>query len=183
MIAANRYTFPQRLLHWLLAILIFGLLAGGLSFWALGYEGLVKLVGERIANDLFMYHKSFGILILLLTAFRLWLRRRHPAPPYDPPLSLFERLVSGVLMIVLYLLSLALPIVGMLATSAEGYPIQFFGFNLPGLIPVNKELGEQLFDLHGLGALILGLTVLVHMAAGIKHWRLKDGIMARISLP
>jgi len=31
--------------------------------------------------------------------------------------------------------------------------------------------------------LVLGLVVLLHMAAGIKHWRLKDGVMTRISLP
>ncbi|QIK37595.1 cytochrome b [Caldichromatium japonicum] len=183
MTAVNRYTFAQRLLHWLLAILIFGLLAGGLTFWALGYEGLVKLVGEQIAGDLYMYHKSFGILILLLTFLRLWLRWRHPAPPYDPPLRLPERLVSGALILGLYLLSLAVPIIGGLATSAEGYPVQFFGLTLPGLLAENEELGEELFDLHGLGALILGLAVLVHMAAGIKHWLLKDGIMTRISLP
>ncbi|QGU32512.1 cytochrome b [Thermochromatium tepidum] len=179
----NRYTFTQRLLHWLIVALVFGMLLGGLSFWALGYEGLERLAGPQVTANLFLYHKSIGILVLALTLVRLWLRRRTPPPPYDPPLTVLERLVSGVTMVLLYLLSLAVPIGGALATSAAGYPVQFFGLELPGLLPENKQLGETLFLYHGLGALALALVVLVHMAAGIKHWRLKDGVMTRISLP
>ena len=44
-------------------------------------------------------------------------------------------------------------------------------------------LAKTLFLYHGLGGLALGLVVLLHVAAGLKHWRLKDGIMTRISLP
>ena len=180
---ANRYTFTQRMLHWLIAALVFGMLLGGLTFWALGSEGLVDRVGQQVTANLFMYHKSIGILVLLLTVLRIWLRRRDPAPPYDPPLGLVERLVGGTTVLVLYLLSIGLPIGGALATAASGYPVQFFGFELPGLLPENKALGETLFFYHGLGGLALALVVLLHMAAGIKHWRLKDGVMTRISLP
>lgn len=180
---ANRYTFTQRMLHWLIAALVFGMLLGGLTFWALGYEGLVDRVGPQVTANLFMYHKSIGILVLLLTVLRIWLRRRDPAPPYDPPLGLVERLVGGTTVLVLYLLSIGLPIGGALATATSGYPVQFFGFTLPGLLPENEALGETLFFYHGLGGLALGLVVLLHMAAGIKHWRLKDGVMTRMSLP
>ena len=180
---ANRYTFTQRMLHWLIAALVFGMLLGGLTFWALGYEGLVDRVGPQVTANLFMYHKSIGILVLLLTVLRIWLRRRDPAPPYDPPLGLVERLVGGTTVLVLYLLSIGLPIGGALATATSGYPVQFFGFELPGLLPEKEALGETLFFYHGLGGLALGLVVLLHMAAGIKHWRLKDGVMTRMSLP
>ena len=179
----NRYTLAQRLLHWLIAVLVMGLLCAGLLFWALGYEGLVKLLGEETTNTLFMMHKSFGILVLLLTILRIVLRRRSPAPPYDPPLSGIERLVSGSTVLLMYLLCIGLPIGGALATAAAGYPVQFFGLNLPGLIGQNPELAKTLFLYHGLGGLALGLVVLLHVAAGLKHWRLKDGIMTRISLP
>jgi cytochrome b561 len=182
-LTANRYTFTQRMLHWLIAALIFGMLLGGLTFWALGDEGLVNLAGPQVTANLYMYHKSIGLLVLLLTVLRIWLRRRDPAPPYDPPLSAGERLVGGTTVLVLYLISIGLPIGGALATTLSGYPVQFFGFELPGLLAENKELGETLFFYHGLGGLALGLVVLLHMAAGIKHWRLKDGVMTRISLP
>jgi len=179
----NRYTLLQRLIHWLVALMVLGLLLGGLAFWALDYEGLSKLLGEDTTNTLFMVHKSVGILILVLTLLRIWLRKRTPAPPYDPPLGLIERMVGGGVHLLLYLFLIAVPIVGWVATAASGYPIQFFGTQLPGLIGENKELGAMLFTYHGIGGLIVAGLLLIHIAAGLKHWRLKDGIMTRISLP
>ncbi|EXJ17014.1 cytochrome b [Imhoffiella purpurea] len=179
----NRYTFLQRLTHWLIALMVFGLLLGGLAFWALGYEGLSKMLGEDTAGMLFMYHKSFGILVLALTFLRLWLRRLTPAPAYDPPLGLLERMVGGSIHLLLYLFLIAVPVVGLVATAASGHPIQFFDAQLPSIIDENKELGATLFAYHGLGGLIVAGLLLIHIAAGLKHWKLKDGIMTRISLP
>jgi len=76
-----------------------------------------------------------------------------------------------------------MPIVGWLATAAGGFPVQFFGIQLPGFIGKNPEFAEELFDLHGvIAAVVAGLLVL-HIGAGLKHWKRKDGVMRRISLP
>jgi cytochrome b561 len=182
-LTTNRYSLLQRLLHWLIAILVFGLLIAGAAFWALDFDGLVSLVGEETTKTLFMVHKSVGITVLLLTILRILLRRRSPAPPYDPPLGGLERMVGTGLQWLLNLLLIGLPIGGWIATAASGYPVQFFGITLPGLIGENKELGEMLFGYHGIGGLVLAFLVLIHVAAGLKHWRLKDGVMTRISLP
>lgn len=178
-----RYTFLQRILHWLIALMVFGLLAAGLAFWGLEYEGIASLLGEETARLVYKAHKTFGILVLMLMLLRIALRRLSPAPPYDPPLGLIERMVGGGIHLLLYALLIGLPLGGWLATAAEGYPIQFFDMILPGIIGENKELGETLFFYHGLGGLIVFGLVLLHTAAGLKHWRLKDGIMTRISLP
>lgn len=183
MATANRYTFLQRLLHWLIALIVFGLLLAGLGFWALGYEGLKGMLGDEGVNTVYMLHKSFGILVLLLTVLRLVLRFRTPPPAYDPPLGLLERMVGGGIHVLLYLFLIGLPIGGWIATAASGYPIQFFGMTLPGIIGENKELGEMMFFYHGIGGLIVAVLLLIHIAAGLKHWKLKDGIMTRISLP
>ncbi|AFL72962.1 cytochrome b [Thiocystis violascens] len=179
----QRYTLLQRLLHWLIALMVFGLLAAGFTFWSLGYEGTVGLFGEELTNMLYKIHKTFGILLLLLMIARIALRRVSPAPPHDPPLSGVERMVGGGIHLLLYALLIGLPIGGWLATAASGYPIQFFDLTLPGIIGENKELGATLFFYHGIGGLVVLGLVLVHTAAGLKHWRLKDGIMTRISLP
>jgi cytochrome b561 len=179
----TRYTFLQRLLHWLIALIVFGLLAAGFTFWALGYEGTVNLFGNELTNQLYTYHKSFGILILLLMVLRLVLRRMNPAPPYDPPLGGVERFVGGSVHVLLYIILLAMPIGGWLATASGGFPVQFFDWELPGLVPKNEALSEQLFLIHGIAGLVLLALVLVHIAAAIKHWKLKDGVMGRISLP
>jgi cytochrome b561 len=179
-----RYTLVQRLLHWLIAIVVFGLLAAGFLIWAAGgHDGLVKLLGDDLTNQLYGYHKSFGILLLILMVLRVLLRFGSPPPAYNPPLSTPERMLGSTVHLLLYLLLIAMPIVGWLATAAGGFPVQFFGIELPGFIGKDPEFAEELFDLHGvIAAVVAGLLVL-HIGAGLKHWKLKDGIMRRISLP
>lgn len=181
--AKTRYSFVQRLLHWLIALLIFGLLAMGFTFWSLGYEGVKGLFGAELTNTFYMAHKSFGILVFFLVVLRLLLFRFAPAPEYQTPLSGAERVVSGSTHLLLYLLLIGIPVGGWLATAISGFPIQFFGWSQPGLDPANKELGSQLFLMHGIGGSVLLAILLLHIGAGLKHWRKKDGIMRRISLP
>ncbi|KAA6185669.1 cytochrome b [Thiohalocapsa marina] len=181
--AKTRYSLFQRLLHWIIALLIFGLLGMGFLFWGLGYQGLAGLVGEELAGTFYMMHKSFGILLFFLVVLRLLLFRFSPVPDYEVPLTGIERGVSVGTHVLMYLLLIGLPIGGWLATSISGFPVQFFGWSQPGLDPADKALGEQLFLMHGIGGLVLLFVLLLHIGAGLKHWRLKDGIMRRMSLP
>lgn len=183
MATTNRYTFAQRLLHWVVALLVLGLLLAGLAFWALGYDGLVGLLGEEMTGELYKYHKSFGILLLLLTLLRIGLRFAAPPPAYDPPIGGLERVVGAGIHLLLYALLLGMPIVGWLATAAAGYPVQFFDWQLPGLIGKDEALSETLFAYHGLAGLAVAGLLVLHIGAALKHWRLKDGIVRRISLP
>ncbi len=178
-----RYNLAHRLLHWLIAVLILGLLVIGSLLGNLGFDGLKELVGPEMTNQLYGYHKTFGILLLTLVVIRLALRRVSPPPPYQPPLSGFHRAASLTVHSLLYIALILMPIFGWLGTAAGGYPVQFFNLTLPGLIGENKALGETLFELHAITAwVILGL-VIVHICAAIYHWKIKrDGVMTRMSL-
>jgi cytochrome b561 len=181
--ARTRYSLVQRLLHWIIALLVFGLLAMGFTFWGLNYEGVNELFGDDLTNTFYMAHKSFGILLFFLVVIRLLLFRFWPAPPYETPLTGVERSVSTTTHALLYVLLIGMPIGGWLATSISGFPIQFFGWSQPGLDPADKELGNQLFLMHGIGGLVLLALLLLHIGAGLKHWKKKDGVMKRVSLP
>ena len=181
--ATTRYTLTQRLLHWLIALLVFGLLAIGFTFWTLGYDGTVSTFGDEMTNQLYKFHKTFGILLLLLMILRVVLRRVSPPPAYDPPLGKAERFVGGSVHLLLYVLLIGMPIGGWLATAAGGYPVQFFDWNLPGFIGKDEQLSETLFQFHGIAGLIVAGLLVLHIGAAMKHWRLKDGVMRRISLP
>ncbi|ESQ16262.1 MAG: hypothetical protein N838_26950 [Thiohalocapsa sp. PB-PSB1] len=183
MMTTTRYTLTQRSLHWLIALLVFGLLAIGLIFMTLGYDGTKEMFGDAITNDLYKYHKTFGIILFLLMILRVGLRFKSPPPAYEQALTGAERVIGGGTHLLLYVLLLGLPIGGALATALSGYPVEFFNWNLPALVGENKALGEQLFKLHGIAGLIVLALVVVHIAAAIKHWWLKDGIMQRITLP
>lgn len=181
--ATYRYTLAQRLLHWLIAVFVFGLLAIGFTLWTLGYDGTVQTFGNEVTDALYKYHKTFGILVLLLMLARVALRRARPAPPYDPPMSGLERFVGGAVHILFYALLIGMPIGGWIATAAGGYPIQFFDFELPGLVGKDPELSALVFTLHGIGGLVIAALLILHIGAAVKHWRLKDNVMERISLP
>ena len=139
--------------------------------------------GDEVTNALYTYHKTFGVMILALMILRLALRPGLGVPPYRPPLGGFERVASRAVHDLFYVALLAMPVIGWLATAAGGYPVQFFGWTLPGFIGKDKELSETLFTIHGvIGWVILGLVVL-HVAGAMRHWLIKrDGVMARMSL-
>jgi len=189
MASAYRYTLTQRLLHWLIALIVFALLAVGFTLWVLGYQGAVDTFGQQTAGDLYMYHKSFGLLLLLLMVLRLGLRRKSPPPVYEKPLTGPEKVVSGGTHLLLYLLLLGMPLGGMAATWLGGFPLQFFGLfgeaglAPPGFIAKNEALSEQLFLFHGYAGVAVAALLVLHIGAGLKHWKLGDGIMRRISLP
>ena len=179
----TRYTLTQRLLHWLIALLVLSLLGVGMIFFFLDFEGTKETFGPEVTDLLYTYHKTFGIIVFALMIVRLGLRLSRGAPPYVQPLPTFQRVASRAVHGLLYLSLLAMPVVGWLATAAGGYPVQFFATNLPGLIGKDKALAETLFWLHGLlGWVIIGL-VAAHVGAALLHWRVRrDGVMERMSL-
>ncbi|WP_295883432.1 cytochrome b/b6 domain-containing protein [uncultured Thiohalocapsa sp.] len=183
MASAHRYTFSQRLLHWLIALLVLGLLAIGFTFWGLGYQGVVDTFGQDTTNDLYKYHKTFGILLLLLMVLRVALRRMSPPPAYEQPLPGPQKAIARGTHLLLYVLLLGMPIGGWLATAAGGFPVQFFDWNLPGFIGKDEALSEQLFMFHGYAGLAVAALLVLHIGAGLRHWKRKDGVMKRISLP
>jgi cytochrome b561 len=183
MTETNRYAMVQRLLHWLIALLVLGLLGVGMIFSFLGFDGTKATFGGDVTNALYTYHKTFGIVVLGLMVLRLGLRLVLGAPSYRQPLGGLERGVSRAVHGLFYVALLAMPVLGWLATAAGGFPVQFFNMTLPGLIGKDKALSETLFWLHGLvGWLLLGLIVL-HVGGAMMHWLFKrDGVMERMSL-
>ena len=183
MTETTRYTLVQRLLHWLIAVLLAVVLGVGMTLGFLGFDGTKAAFGGEVTNALYTYHKTFGVVILALMVLRLGVRLVVGAPAYRVPLTGFEHMASGAVHGLLYLALLIMPVLGWLGTAAGGYPVQFFGWTLPGLIGKDKALGETLFFLHGLvGWVILGLVIL-HIGGAMRHWLVKrDGVMARMSL-
>ncbi|GHE20847.1 cytochrome b [Halomonas urumqiensis] len=179
----DRYAYPHRLLHWLVALVVVCSLASGLTLGFLGFEGAMERLGKSLTDLLYTAHKSFGVLILALMIARVVTRLIFEVPVHDPPLTPFQRVVSTSVHHLLYVALLAMPILGWLATASGGFPVQFLHWRLPGLIGRDDALSEQLFMWHGrLAWVILGLVAL-HIAGALFHWLVKhDGVMKRMSL-
>ncbi|MEM8753180.1 MAG: cytochrome b [Pseudomonadota bacterium] len=167
--AANRYPAVQRALHWSVAALVFGALALGMAMGWNGFSGLVERYGRETTNLIYQYHKTFGVMILALMLVRLAVRRRLGTPPYAEPLTDFEANASAFVQRAFYGCLIAMPILGWLGTGAGGFPVEFFAWRLPGILPKNEGLSEALFLLHEIVGWALVALIVLHVGGALKH--------------
>ncbi len=175
------YSGIRKLLHWVVALCVILTLIGGVFLGIYGFGGLKENYGIATTNFIYKYHKSFGLLILLLMTVRIVFKFLQPDPPHVPPLSAFHRIASKSVHGLLYLLLLAQPVVGWIGTSAGGFPAEFFGGAFPAIVGKDKALSETLFGLHGAMGLLILVLVVVHIGAALMHKIVyKDGVLARM---
>ena len=163
-------------LHWLMAVLILGMLALGL------YMHELPLSPRKL--ELYSWHKWFGVTVFLLVWFRLAWRLVHRPPP--PPATLAPRL-RQVAMIghgTLYALMILIPLSGWLMSSAKGFQTVWFGvLPIPDLLPRDRALGDLLQEAHQALNALLMLTLGGHVVAALwHHFVLKDNTLRRITL-
>lgn len=181
-----RYTLLQRLLHWSIAVMVLGSLSVGLIFWYYdGFTGTKNAFGGELTGLFYKYHKTLGVIILSAMILRILVKIVRGKPEYAQPLSKFEHAASNAVHGVLYLALLAMPVLGWIATGAGGFPVQFFEWNLPGIL--NKadhgDLYETLMWLHGVVGWVIIVCVVAHIGGALKHWLVnRDGVMTRMSL-
>lgn len=166
-------------LHWVLALMITTSFSVGLYMTDLPFS-MMRL---RLYN----WHKWAGVTILLLSALRLFWRLAHRPPPLgariEAAMPRWQRVAHRVTLGAMYLLFIAVPLMGWAATSARGFPIVWFGvWPLPDFVPVDRGLAEHVFEpLHRAGAFLLAGLVLLHLAAVLKHHFIDhDGLLARM---
>lgn len=179
-----RYPLIHRLLHWAVAAIVLWMLTTGAIFMFLEFEGTLATFGKATTDWLYKYHKSWGVVVLALMLARLAIRAANGKPDYVPPLPALERRVSTAVHHGLYAGLLAQPLLGWSATAAGGYPIEFFGYVLPGFLSKDEGLSAALYEVHAAVGSIILLLLLLHVAGALRHWLvIRDGVMSRMSLP
>lgn len=179
---------PARLLHWVMALMIFAAL--GFGTYMSNFEQ------DLIAQfQMIQTHKSVGFTIFALAVLRVVWRlanRRTPSLPADMPQ--WQVRASHVSHLALYVLILAMPITGWLMASAsplndEGaYPFQVKNmvwglFELPDPFATgSKALTEALHTVHWLIAVTIVLILAVHIGAALKHHLVdRDDVLRRMT--
>jgi len=170
----SSYTPVAKAFHWLMAVLILGVLVLGLTMHDL------PLSPRKL--ELYSWHKWFGVTIFGLVWLRLAWRLTHPPPPLPESLSPRIRRLSAVGHATLYGLMIVIPLSGWLMSSAKGFQTVWFGIvPIPDLIGRDRELGDLLQTVHKALNVILMLTLAGHVAAALwHHFVLKDDTLRRI---
>ncbi len=181
---SSRYNGIAIGLHWLIALLILGLLAVGKYM-----TGLDENDASRYA--LTQWHKSFGIAVLLASVFRLVWRFTHRPPDLPGTMKAWEKFASGATHVAIYGLIIGVPLTGwaLVSVSPLNVPTVLFGQIPWPHLPVLSTLADRssyehtVGDIHEMAANVLLLLVILHIAAALRHqFQLKDGIMQRMSV-
>lgn len=172
--AASRYGSLSIGIHWLM-VLLFVAVYGTVELHELFEKG------SDPRKLLMTWHFMLGILVFVLVWLRLAARLSGPTPAILPEPPGLQQLSSKLLHLALYALMIGMPLTGWLMLSAAGKPIPFFGLELPTLIGENKDLAEQLEELHEIvgttGYFLIGL----HTVAALYHHYIKhDNTLTRM---
>ncbi|NNM60076.1 MAG: cytochrome b [Legionellales bacterium] len=170
----ERYGYIAMVLHWLIALIIIGMLCVGIY--------MVRLPISLEKLKLYGMHKEVGFLVLLLVILRLEWRLTNRVPALPDTMPTWQKWAAHGSHILLYLFMFAMPITGWLLTSAAGLPVSFFGlFVIPTIIPANPTwLMVFTYIHHWLGFSLIAL-LMVHTAAALQHHFIdKDTILRRM---
>ncbi len=169
---AFRYDARTIALHW-------ATVAAVLALWCIGQtvdwfpKGAAR-INYRSA------HITLGVLLAALLLVRIWWRatggRRLPAAAMST-----QQRVASALHLLLYALLLATVAAGLSNVWVRGDSL-FQLYTVPALDPGNKDLVEQVGDIHALLANSLLVAVLLHAAAALyHHYIARDDVLRRMT--
>lgn len=168
------YGLIQIGLHWITTLLVAMLLPLGLWMTGLDYYD----PWYRRGPDL---HRSIGVLLGLVMLARIAWRLFNPQPQ---PLSssAWEIRLAKAAHRLLYLLPLLLVISGYLISTADGRPVDVFGwFELPATLQGIEGQEDIAGDVHFALAMILLTLIVLHLLAALRHhYVFKDATLRRM---
>jgi len=175
----NSYSRVARLLHWTLAALILGLIAAGFLMTQDWLPHRFKV---------YQWHKSFGIVVLLLSVVRLIWRLTHKAPGLPEGMKTWEKAAAKLTHIGFYVLMIGVPLLGWAMVSASTLPVEnqiFYLIPLPDMpgVSASKAAEMRLKTFHELGAKLILLLFVLHVGAALKHHFVERDDTLRRMLP
>lgn len=170
---SEQWGWLSKILHWLTAVLIF--IQIPLGFYA---ESL-KL--SPLKMDIFVWHKSVGMLVFLLLILRLLWRIKGTIPDTVNASRIPQYLAQGAHYL-LYGLMILLPISGWITSSAANIPIKLFWLiPLPALVGPDDAVKSLAAEVHEISVCVLLAVLVLHIGAALRHHLLlRDNILKRM---
>ena len=171
----NRYGWAAVIMHWAVAVAVFGLF--GLGFWMveLSYYDEWYRRGPDI-------HRAVGILLFALVVVRLLWRLINPSPRPLPDHKQWEVLSAHVAHWLLYLLMFVAMVSGYLISTADGSSISVFDlFEVPSATGTVKGMEDTAGAVHYWTTWSLIVLAGIHALGAFKHHFIdKDDTLKRM---
>jgi len=170
---AEAYGSFAKFLHWAIVLLIVP-------------QYFLAEAAEELPNGLeklqiFTWHKSLGMLVLILALARIAWKVMNQGLP-GPIGNAWQRKAAAAGHGLLYLLILAQPLSGWIMSSSANYPVTLFNwFQFPAIVGENHDLHERMEEVHELLFNALLVVAAIHIAAALyHHFVLKDSVLRRM---
>ena len=172
--ASSAYTMTARVLHWTTAFLVLSTIPLGIvaaNDW-----------GGSMQDAIYDLHRSIGATIVPLVFLRLIYRWTHPPLPLPDDIPQLQRFAAHTTHWGLYILLIAQPLTGWIATSAYRASVTVFSwFELPPIWHEDRAFSEQLFSVHGLIGIAIACLAAAHIGAALHHHFVRrDRILMRM---
>jgi cytochrome b561 len=170
----DRYGSLSIALHWIM-LLVMAAVFATIEL----HENYPK--GSEMRNNLMAWHFQLGLTVFILVCIRLVLKFMAPDPEIAPPLSKVQHLGAKAMHWALYLIMVVMPIAGYIGRTLAGRTTYFFGLALPVFLDTNKDLAENIFDIHGLIGNTAYFLIGFHAAAALfHHYFQRDNTLLRM---
>lgn len=160
--STEHYTLLAIALHWIIAVLVIGMLF-------LGYYMVDIPKGTPNRAAYFNLHKSFGVLAGLLILLRLYWRLKRPVALMSTGIPSWTDKAACWNHRLLYLCMVLQPATGYLSSTFNKYGVKFFGIPLSGWGWEDAQLRELFMNFHHLISVLLAALIVIHVLAAFKH--------------
>jgi cytochrome b561 len=173
------YGSLTKLCHWLVVALFAFQFAAANIMVRLDDGGVFLGLSQDVYYN---WHKSIGLVALVVAVVRLVARRSGQLPPWAPTLSAGERRFIHRAEQVLYAAMFVMPVSGFVYVMAGGYGVHLFGIvHLPNPIGTWPALATAAKWTHISGAYALVAALAGHLGLVLWHTLvLRDGLMRRM---
>jgi cytochrome b561 len=175
--SAPVYAPVQRVLHWVVAIMVAMLATVGFIM----AERAEANIWDATTNTMYSNHKLAGFILLCIVAVRIVVRVVKGRPEPVSTLTPMQRIGSESVHGLIYVLLVVTPMLGWIGVSAFGARGVPGGWSLPEIVAVDKDFAKRVLEWHGWAATALVILALAHLGAALYHRIvLKDGVFRRM---
>ncbi|MEM6761214.1 MAG: cytochrome b [Pseudomonadota bacterium] len=173
------YGTLTKLFHWSIVILFAMQFVGGNIMTAIGFNSSFAGIST---NDYYNWHKSLGLVALVVAVLRIINRQLGQLPRWAPTLSVAEQSFVHRVEQVFYLAMLMMPITGWLYVMWGNYGVNLFGiWEMPRPLPKDATLRDLAKWAHIGAGWVLLLAMVGHVGLVLRHQFIKgDGLLKRM---
>ncbi len=177
--SAAGYGTLTKVLHWSIVVLFALQFTGGTIMTAIGFNASFAGIGTNTYYD---WHKSLGLVALVVAVARLINRQMGELPPWAPTLSEGERRFVHRAEQLLYLAMFVMPISGWLYVMWGDYGVRLFGvWEMPRPLAKDNTLRDVAKWTHIGAGWVLLLALAGHIGLVLRHQVIKrDGLLKRM---